>query len=58
MMLGQEARIRLLTEAPEQRRRAFEVGEEKGQGSRGTKPTGLSLESPPGTAADANRRAA
>jgi hypothetical protein len=38
MMLRQEARIRRLTEAPEQCRRAFDVGEEKGQSSRGTKP--------------------
>jgi len=38
MMLGQEARIRGLIEAPEQCRRAFDVGEEKRQGSRGTKP--------------------
>ena len=36
MMLRQEARIRRLTEAPEQCRRALDVGEEKGQGSRGT----------------------
>jgi hypothetical protein len=36
MMLRQEARIRRLTEAPEQCRRAFDVGEEKGQSSRGT----------------------
>src|SRR5215831_18034350 len=38
MLLRQEARIRGLAKAPEQRRRAFDVGEEKGQGSRGTKP--------------------
>lgn len=37
-MLRQEARIRRLAEAPEQRRRAFDVGEEKGQSSRGTNP--------------------
>jgi len=37
-MLRQEARIRRLTEAPEQRRRAFDVREEKRQSSRGTKP--------------------
>jgi general stress protein YciG len=37
-MLRQEARIRLLTEAAEQRRRAFDVGEEEGQSSRGSKP--------------------
>jgi len=37
-MLRQQARIRPLTEAPEQCRRALDVGEEKGQSSRGTKP--------------------
>jgi integrase len=38
MMLRQQARIRRLTDAPEQRRRALDIGEEKGQSSRGTKP--------------------
>jgi hypothetical protein len=36
-MVLQQVRVRRLTEALEQRRRAFDVGEKKGQSSRGLK---------------------